>query len=513
MSNRGTLLKLIEALPPLAAGKYPCVMLEGVASYLTGAETAGWNDDGAISEALALWVGDSFAEDWVAAISCAATPIANCNEDGNPTGTTSLPDARTWRELLTTAVGTYGANVGALVSAEEAAAIEEANRATAEYIKELEATAKAKGAAHPKPPVLGQQGAGTPAIRVTAAKDILVERASDYVVKGLIAPRDLALLIGEPGAGKSVFAPHLAYSVSRGTAVFGHKTKRGPVLYIAAEDHDGIVRRFRALFMRHGPLPDDFYVIEGLEDVLNPDLAKSGRAACLALIEDYNPALVIIDTLAAAAPGLRENDAGDMGKVTEAARQLAGHGAAIVLVHHVPKGGDTPRGHGKLNGAADVVMKLDKDGSGADVWIELTKNRHGPSGPLGGFLIDSQVLGTDEDGDPVTAPIAVELPDASRAEYRRRAKAPKLLPKQAAAMRLLTAMLATPGATATLSTWRKACAADSRIIASDATADTKRTCAVRVTKALIAAGHVQVGVADGLTLPRHADDTEQAEAA
>jgi KaiC/GvpD/RAD55 family RecA-like ATPase len=501
MSNRETLLALIEALPPLAAGKYPCVMLERVASYLTGPETAGWNEDGAITDALALWAGVEFPEAWAEAQEMAATPIEDCDEDGNPTGTTSLPDARTWRELLTAAVGTYGANVGALVSAEEAAAIEKANRARADYIKELEATAKAKAATRPKPPVLGQQGAGAPAIRVTAAKDIMTERASDYVVKGLLAPRDLALLIGEPGAGKSVFAPHLAYAVSKGTPMFSHKTKRGPVLYIAAEDHDGIVRRFRALFMRHGPLPDDFYVIEGLEDVLNPDLSKSGRAACLALIAQYSPALILIDTMAAAAPGLRENDASDMGKVTEAARQLAGHGAAIVLVHHVPKGGDTPRGHSKLNGAADVVMKLDKDGSGNDVWVELTKNRHGPSGPLGGFLIESQIVGKDEDGDPVTAPIAVELPDASRAEYRRRAKGPTLPPAQAAALRLLGAMLATPGATATLSTWRKACAADGRVVSSDAKASTRSVNVIRVTKALIAGGHVAVGTDDHLSLP------------
>lgn len=53
--------------------------------------------------------------------------------------------------------------------------------------------------------------------------------ARDYVVKRLIAPGQVGCIFGEPGAGKSLIAPRLAYAVAQGEEVFGLRTKQAPV--------------------------------------------------------------------------------------------------------------------------------------------------------------------------------------------------------------------------------------------------------------------------------------------
>ena len=49
-------------------------------------------------------------------------------------------------------------------------------------------------------------------------------------------------------------------------------------------------------------------------------------------MRERRPALVVIDTVAMAFPGLIENDADAMGRVVAVARALTEHGAAVLLV-------------------------------------------------------------------------------------------------------------------------------------------------------------------------------------
>ena len=158
--------------------------------------------------------------------------------------------------------------------------------------------------------------------------------ARGYVIKGLIAPRDVACIFGAPGGGKSTIAPHLGYHVARGESVFGLRTKPGKVLYVAAEDAHGMKNRVAALRRRDGDAPD-FYVVDGVTDLLeedSPDLAALREA-----VEEVRPALIFIDTLAMAFRDLEENDAQSMNQVVRIARSLTCHGAAVVLIHHGTK--------------------------------------------------------------------------------------------------------------------------------------------------------------------------------
>ena len=229
-----------------------------------------------------------------------------------------------------------------------------------------------------------------------------------YVIKGLIARGDHGQFIGQPGSGKSALAPYAGYCVALGIPFFGLRVRQGRVLYLAAEDGHGMKLRVRALCKRLGDTSDFLLGPDSLNlmDPASGDLERVSK-----LIQEHQPAVVFIDTVARAFPGLRENDSDSMGRVVMVARQLAGEACrpAVMTVHHVAKdAGTTPRGHGILAGDLDVVVLV--EGEKAEVrTIRLGKNRNGSSDASFAFNVEAEDFGEDEDGDLLTAPIAAPI--------------------------------------------------------------------------------------------------------
>ena len=226
-----------------------------------------------------------------------------------------------------------------------------------------------------------------------------------YIIKGLLAESDVAAVIGAPGVGKSLMAPRLAYAVAQGADVFGHRTRKGGVMYVASEDESGMRARITALRSDHGDA--DGFTLVGNVTSLFPGSAdlKALRNA----VKDRNPSLIVIDTLAMSFPGLDENSADGMGQVVAAARSLTVDGAGVILVHHDTKAGDgLPRGHSLLNGALDMSLYLSRDQNG-NVIGKPSKNRNGSCDTQMAFRIGVRTLGVDEDGDDITTAIAEDL--------------------------------------------------------------------------------------------------------
>lgn len=263
----------------------------------------------------------------------------------------------------------------------------------------------------------GSTAACTGALRFMTPAECAAERPRGYWIKGLIAPGDLVCIFGPPGSGKSVLTPYLGYRVASGSPAFDLRTHQGGVLYVAAEDSHGLAKRVHALSEAYGDATD-FLLTGDVSDLLSED--SPHLAALLDEVERRRPALVVIDTLAAAFPGLEENQSESMGRVVKAARSLTLHGAAVVLIHHGTKAeGATPRGHSLLNGALDVAIQIegaDKDGV---VRGRLTKNRNGSCDLDIAFRITSRELERDEDGDAITAALIDPLqPGLARAQPR-----------------------------------------------------------------------------------------------
>lgn len=150
--------------------------------------------------------------------------------------------------------------------------------------------------------------------------------ARDYLVKGLIAPGQVGCIFGDPGAGKSLIAPRLAYSVAQGTEAFGLRTRQGGVVYVACEDEMGMAGRMAALHNELGEAPG-LRLVSGCSDLFSPgQIEGKGSQDMEELrgeVKARKPKLIIIDTLAMAMPGLEENDAAGMNRVVQIGKALA----------------------------------------------------------------------------------------------------------------------------------------------------------------------------------------------
>jgi hypothetical protein len=260
----------------------------------------------------------------------------------------------------------------------------------------------------------------------------------NYVVKGLISRGDHCCIIGLPGSGKSILAPFIGYCVAQGENIFGRRTRKSPVLYLAAEDGTGMAMRVRALFERLGdapnfhlqPMPVDFLAAS------SPHIIEVEK-----LIRLVQPGLVILDTVARAFPGLTENDPEGMGKVVKVVRDFSAIcGSAFLSLHHPPKAGEaTPRGHSVFNGDLDVSIYLSGEKSEPRT-VNMGKNRNGPSDLTFTFGLSVHTFGADDDGDPITAPVAEALTLDAKASHAT-AKEGRLKDKPAVLLRELRNLL------------------------------------------------------------------------
>jgi hypothetical protein len=229
-----------------------------------------------------------------------------------------------------------------------------------------------------------------------------------YIWKWMLGERQMGCIFGAPGAGKSLLAPYIALMVALGQPAFGMRTRQGSVFYVVAEDATGMRQRIAALAGRHGHT-GAFQLVDGVSDLFGDESLH--LAAFVDLVEMHRPALIVIDTLAAAFPGLEENDAKSMGQVVRVARRLTEQGAAVILVHHDTKAeGATPRGHSILNGALDMTLHVKRDGG--IIRCTLRKNRSGTTDRDIAFQIGIEELGQDSDGDAITAAVLEELAGA-----------------------------------------------------------------------------------------------------
>ncbi|WP_136644657.1 AAA family ATPase [Tabrizicola sp. YIM 78059] len=246
----------------------------------------------------------------------------------------------------------------------------------------------------------------------------------DWLVPDLIPARNVTLLYGDGGAGKSLLALQLAVAVALGRPWLGLPVKAGTALFPSAEDEEDELHRRLADIVRHeGARLADLtgLTIRSLagEDAMLARLGDFGRlvssdlyAEIEALLEAQRPALLVLDTLADLFPG-NENDKAQARAFVGLLKRLAiRHECAVVMLAHPSlsgmSSGSGTSGNVAWSGSARSRLYLERvtqDGHEANPDARVLRTMKANYGPRGGeisvtwrdgvFVADSAETGLD----------------------------------------------------------------------------------------------------------------------
>ena len=117
--------------------------------------------------------------------------------------------------------------------------------------------------------------------------------------------------------------------------------------------------------------------------------------------------LLIVDTTSRALCGGDENSPKDMGALIANLGRIQGSVEIhLLLTHHQPAEKERMRGHGALLGAVDTTVHITKTTAGR--FAEVVKSSDHEEGQRVAFFLNSVTVDTDEQGDPITAPVVIE---------------------------------------------------------------------------------------------------------
>lgn len=222
----------------------------------------------------------------------------------------------------------------------------------------------ASEAAHTEKARKRESGGGFTLASLTALRSAPVD-VQEWLVDGLLVRGGSSLWAAKPKVGKTVTIRNLARCVAAGEAFLGRRARQGVVVILALEERPSKVRAHLAQLGEPDPEIDERILIHvGAA----PDDAV---AALTDLVDQYDPDLVIVDTLGKLARFRDVNDYSEVTRVLEPVTEVARRsGCHIALLHHLGKmertdSGDEVLGSTALSAAVDtiVLMKRGTDGT------------------------------------------------------------------------------------------------------------------------------------------------------
>tara|TARA_R110002110_G_scaffold325779_1_gene537655 strand:+ start:1398 stop:2495 length:1098 start_codon:yes stop_codon:yes gene_type:complete len=241
-----------------------------------------------------------------------------------------------------------------------------------------------------------------------------LNRDRRYVVKGLLMAGQVSMLCGAPNTGKSAVIAAVAAHIAKGRDFAGYRTCRAAVLYVAAEDPNGIADRAHP-YLNAGmtaaspfnifPLPINLCSDVKIDQFVDELIAYQRTANCDRL-------LAVFDTLNLCIGDGDENSARDMGKAVGNAQRIAREtGAHVMIIHHTAgHDGNRPRGSTAMEGNVDTLLTLhraDEQQPDGVVFIAQRKQRSVQKGQPIAFRIQAFDGGLDSEGELLTVPMAV----------------------------------------------------------------------------------------------------------
>jgi len=214
---------------------------------------------------------------------------------------------------------------------------------------------------------------------------------------------EITLLAGQPGAGKSLWAPAKAVELV---------LKEFTVVYLAAEGLNGDRLIAWERHLGH-ELPKSLIVKESIVDFTVPE----AFAKFVSEINTINPDVVFIDTFAACTSSAEEDKKAAMQPVFNSLLSLLGarRTRALVLLHHLTKDGKWERGSGVLRASPANLFYLTVETNDATrkrtVRLESAKQRDAkPNDDQFYEFIEYQTRIHPDTGLMVSAPVMVKAP-------------------------------------------------------------------------------------------------------
>lgn len=246
-------------------------------------------------------------------------------------------------------------------------------------------------------------------------------------IKGILPNSGVSVLGGASGDGKSFLAIDLGAHIAFQIPWFGRAVhKKRPVIYFYLENSDGIRQRVEA-WEKQNPkytIDDecgfDFYEV-------NLDMATDVEE-----LAETMPlhAVVIIDTMRKANPGINENAPDGMGEILARLQKLSflRKDILIVVVHHVPKTPSSQQadnrnrlaGHYSLAADTDAVLLTERKEGRRILWIG--KSREDEDGIGFDYDLRKHIVGINERGEEVSSMAVVWMEKPEQEANSRRQK-------------------------------------------------------------------------------------------
>lgn len=209
------------------------------------------------------------------------------------------------------------------------------------------------------------------------AVEDLAYHPPDFLVHGLVETDSMGMIFGESTHGKSFLAIDLALSVGTGSDFHGRATKKGNVLYLAGEGHNGLGRRVGAWEKERQVARTGMFISKKPAQFLDSENAKLVADVVHELAARHgDPALIIVDTLDKNFGSGDENSTADMKDFMTAVNSLRLQfpKCTAIIVHH-PGHGDKSRARGGSNLPAGLDLNSRVERQGDFVTWTFTKTK------------------------------------------------------------------------------------------------------------------------------------------
>lgn len=228
------------------------------------------------------------------------------------------------------------------------------------------------------------------------------EREPD-LIEGVLPSGNIVFITGQPKDGKSLIVQHWAHSVATGNDWNGHSSAQGAVFYLYPDgEHPRyLAERIKALEAYTGVPVDyenalrfsDSFSLTNADDVAN----------VLAGIEFAGLRLLIIDTIAAATPGLDLNNAKEISQISCFAKEITkksnGKTTVVIVAHSTKSNSKGVSGSTQLQAMASITYSVVKKGgakTGFTYQLRVVESRHS-AGDFEADFIGQEVAISEKD--------------------------------------------------------------------------------------------------------------------